>query len=252
MTCPVGGETFSAWQPAMFSTYGERPDGKPYSYLPFPFPLPECPSNKLVVFDKVSTQDAENLARLIGTADYKRLIGSETTYYRAYWLAGKLGQPEVLRLGLLLSAIWQVTPDPRSQISTDAQNSQFQRYQTLFIRGVRALGPATPVADRLWLEARAANAARQMGRFDEAARLIDTADRSLTLVTDKRGWDTYLAKLRAVIARKDAGVEPLDMIPEQEVAFTCLRRPPSTSFDKATCTSPEVVARMATLNAKPK
>jgi hypothetical protein len=114
MTCPVGGETFSAWQPAMFSTYGERPDGKPYSYLPFPFPLPECPSNKLVVFDKVSTQDAENLARLIGTADYKRLIGSETTYYRAYWLAGKLGRPEVLRLGLLLSAIWQVTPDPRS------------------------------------------------------------------------------------------------------------------------------------------
>ena len=29
MTCPIGGETFSGWQMGSYSTYGERPDGRP-------------------------------------------------------------------------------------------------------------------------------------------------------------------------------------------------------------------------------
>ena len=70
MTCPVGGERFSAWQPAMYSTYGARPDGRPYSYLPFPLPVPECPSNRLIVFDKFSEQEIGSLSLLIGTPEY--------------------------------------------------------------------------------------------------------------------------------------------------------------------------------------
>lgn len=65
MTCPVGGERFSAWRSGSYSTYGSRPDGKPFSYMTFPFPLPECPSNKLIVFDDFKPDEVKALATLI-------------------------------------------------------------------------------------------------------------------------------------------------------------------------------------------
>ena len=38
----------------MYSIMGRRPDEKPYSELPFPRPMPECPGNGLVMFDRFS------------------------------------------------------------------------------------------------------------------------------------------------------------------------------------------------------
>ena len=247
MTCPVGGERFPAWQASMYSTYGERPDGKPYSYLPFPFPVPECPGNKLIAFDKFSEAEKAALANIIVTIEYKRLIETDTTYYRAYWLANKLGRPKSQALGLLLSAIWQVSPGKMSEAATDKNRAQLARYQSTFVSEVRHLSPSVDAKDRIWLEARAANAARQMMHFDEAERLRKQAVKSLAGVTEKRGWDTYLATLHDVITRNDASVEPLDMIPEQQVAFTCINQRPSNAFDRATCAKPTVAARIAEL-----
>jgi hypothetical protein len=240
MTCPVGGEHFSAWRPAMYSTFGERPDGKPYSYLPFPFPLPECPGNKLIVFDEFTPAETATLARLIATADYKRLVEAETTYYRGYWLADKMGRPKSESLGLLLSAIWQVTPEPVPDAPADTGNGeQLRRYQALFVEQVRQMGPAL-APDQLWLQARAANAARQMKRFDEAEALRRQAETTLSSRTDKGGWDTYLASLQKVIARKDASVEPLDMIPDQQAGLICAETPPSDAVGKSVCARPAV------------
>lgn len=231
----------------MYSTYGERPDGKPYSYLPFPFPVPECPGNKLIAFDDFSESEKAALVSIIVTIEYKRLIETDTTYYRAYWLANKLGRPKSQALGLLLSAIWQVSPGEMSEAATDKNRAQLARYQSTFVSEVRHLNPSVDAKDRIWLEARAANAARQMMQFDEAERLRKQAVKSLADVTEKRGWDTYLATLHDVISRNDASVEPLDMIPEQQVAFTCIKQQPSNAFDRAACAKPKVAARIAEL-----
>jgi hypothetical protein len=247
MACPVGCERFSAWRPSSYSIYGERPDGKPYSYLPFPFPVPECPNNKLIVFDDFSTEETATLARLIAAEDYKRLIGAETTYYRAYWLAMKLGRPKPQALGLLLSAIWQVSPGQMADRPSQNGAAQLDRYQKAFVNEARRLDPAVQAKDRVWIEARAANTAWQMGQFTEAERLRQQAEKSLTAVSDKRGWDTYLARLQAVISRRDAEVEPLDMIPEQQITHTCVDRPTLNAFDRAACAKPEVAAAVAKL-----
>jgi hypothetical protein len=231
----------------MYSIYGERPDGKPYSYLPFPFPAPECPANKLIVFDDFSAEETSALARLIAAEDYKRLVETETTYYRAYWLATKLGRTKPQALGLLLSAIWQVSPGQMAAMPNEKSEAQLDRYQRTFINEARQLDLTIEGKERVWIEARAANAARQMGRFSRAESLRKQAEKSLAGITDQGGWDTYLAKLQSVISRRDAEVEPLDMIPEQQVAYTCVERRTLNAFDQATCAKPEVAARVAEL-----
>ena len=111
MTCPVGGEAFSAWRPTMYSTYGERPDGRPYSGDAFfPFPLPECPTNRLVVFAEFGPAEVTRLAGLIATPRYREMIGRETPHHRASWLSARLGRPPDEWLDLLLQASWEVTP----------------------------------------------------------------------------------------------------------------------------------------------
>jgi hypothetical protein len=163
MTCPVGGETFSAWQPAVYSTYGQRPDGKPFSYLPFPFPIPECPTNKLLVFDLFSEVELARLPNLIGSPEYRGMTGIETPYYRAAWLATRLGRFEPEALGLLLFAIWELTPEAKA--SRPGADSRFERYQAEFVARVERLPSSVAPHQRLALEARAVNALRQMGRF---------------------------------------------------------------------------------------
>ena len=57
--CPVGGEKFKYTSTGSWSTWGERPDGKPYGSWIFPSPLPECPGNKLVMYREFSPVEIE-------------------------------------------------------------------------------------------------------------------------------------------------------------------------------------------------
>lgn len=246
MACPVGGERFSPWRVSSYSTYGARPDGRPYSYLPFPLPLPECPGNRLIVFDAFSSAETAALAQLIETEAYKRLIESETSYYRAYWLATKLDRPRPEALHLLLSAIWQISPGEMAGDVTRESEAQLQRYQALFVREVRRPSPKAEAKERLWMEARAANAARQMGRFGEATKLRGQAEKSLGHVAEKGGWAAYLARLKVVIDRRDTSVEPLDMIPQMRAASLCAEKPPVAAFDRAFCARPDVMGQTET------
>lgn len=41
MTCPIGGEAFTYNTTASYTTFGSRPDGKPYGSWIFPLALPE-------------------------------------------------------------------------------------------------------------------------------------------------------------------------------------------------------------------
>lgn len=78
------------------------------------------------------------------------------------------------------------------------------------------------------------------------------AGETLNLVDEKRGWDVYLSKLREVIKRGNSSVEPLDMIPRQQVASACIRLKELNAFDRATCGEPEIAGQISDLrNVQP-
>jgi tetratricopeptide (TPR) repeat protein len=251
IVCPVGGERFSAWRPTAYSTYGERPDGRPYSYLPFPLPIPECPSNKLVVFDDFSPAEVATLTTLVATPDYRRLAEEAPTYYRAAWLATKLGRPESDALGLLLAATWQVKGGDMAPPSTPERAAKARRYQEEFARRAMALPESVTGEDRLWIEARGANALRELGRFDEAEALRRKAVATLEDGdSEAEGWRRYLDALELVVARHDSSVEPLDMIPDRQVAWACIDEDRAlTAFDQAVCSAPETAKQIEGIKA---
>lgn len=244
MICPIGGEAYQGWQMGSYSTYGERPDGRPYSYMHFPFPVPECPGNHLVVFDDFSDADKAALARLIATPVYARLVADgETPHYRAFWLATRLGRPDAEALGWLQAALWAETPGRNDGPDRPDSRARRARYAATFVDRVRHLPADISARDRLWLTARAANLLRQSGDFAGADMLRQDA---LLLVGQPgvgAGWDRYLGQLAAVIARRDASAEPLDMIPAREAARYCAE-PKKTGLneqDIRLCKAPEIV-----------
>jgi hypothetical protein len=213
MTCPVGGERFRAWQPAVYSTFGERPDGRPYSYLSFPFPLPECPGNKLLLFSAFTPVEVARLPALLASAEYRRLVAEETSYFRAAWLSERLGRGPVERLWLLNTATWQVKG---GDLADPAQPDKARRYNFAFARGVATLPAGVNGVERIALLARGANAWRELGDFAAAERMRREALAAGGAEAEEKGWARYLELLGKVIARRDSSVEPDDMIPERQ------------------------------------
>lgn len=240
MTCPVGGERFEALATSMYSTYGSRPDGMPRTYWVMPLPIPECPSNGLVVFQSFTPDQIAALTRLIASADYRRLVAEDSTYYRAQWLATRLGTPEREALWMLLSATWQAKPAraPVGQAMPSAAKAR--QYQEEFVARVRALAPAPGELAYVALFARAANAERELGRFESAAAML-TQMQPWVAAGDPAEWRPYVDSLAAVVARHDASPEPLDMAGEVQAPFLCLEPElPDTAFNRAFCARPEL------------
>ncbi len=227
MQCAVGGESFTHVGTASYSTWGRRPDGKPYGSWEFPMPLPVCPGNGLVMYRDFSKSEIKQLETLVASDDYKRLVRADTSYYRAAWLEAALkgeGDP----LWLLLQASWQADRQPELKA----------RYQREFAE--RAEAEPVKSEDQGWvgLLGQAANSRRELGQFDAAkadlARLeIDKRLAALPAapadgaqepeeVANRRGLLGFLVRLRAVIDRGDASSEPIDMIPPMAAANQCL------------------------------
>lgn len=245
MTCPVGGEKFEAWRSGTYSTYGARPDGKPYSYMPFPFPLPECPSNRLVIFDDYTPAEVTKLTTLVATPDYRALVARDVPYYRAAWLANRIGRAETEALWLMLRAIWSVTPDDMSK----GDAALAERYQTEFAARVAMLPNTTVPAERRALSARAANALRQLGRFDDAEAMRRTAA-AVAPAPDEdpdetAGWTEFLTELAPVIAARDARIEPIALLGGMRQGMACIDAKTLTDADRAICDSPAVAKRVA-------
>ncbi|PVM82532.1 hypothetical protein [Caulobacter radicis] len=226
MKCPVGGESFVYTDTMSYSTWGQRPDGKPYGSWEFPRPIPTCPGNGLAVYKSFSKAELKALPALLASDDYRRMVQEDTSYYRAAWLERALkgeGDP----LWLVLQASWQSDADPARKA----------RYQRAFIAGAEAL-PAKP-DDLQWLGimAKVVNARRELGEFDAAkadlARLdVDKQLAALPAppaegqepeaVANRRGILNFLKKLGAAVDRGDASAEPIDMIPPMAAAHQCV------------------------------
>lgn len=233
MTCPIGGGSFSFTTSASYSTYGERPDGKPYGSWTFPLALPECPANGLVLYKQYTPEEVAKLQPLVASEAYQALRKEDTPYYRAYWLMKAMGLGPERYLWALLQASWEAQDRPELR----------KRYLTELAEASAAV-PARPT-DINWIgmEGRAINALRELGRFDEAAaRLakVPLAGLAAAGTTQeakaRRGWHSFFTAIKPVIERKDSSIEPLDMLPRTVAFGRCLDQADKIGeADKAFC-----------------
>ncbi len=209
MVCPIGGQSFVYMGYAVYSTYGQRLDGKPFGSTEFPLRIPVCPNGFVVYRSDLSEAEVAALARYIETPEFAAMA-ERSTYYRASRLARAAGDPAALQAWLMLSASWQV--------DTDA--ARFAEYQGEFLAlAEQALAQLPRTSPEWWaLHFRAANAERQLGRFDAAsARLSGLPMHELASIDlgeegDAAAWGEgfrgAVETLNGLIAARDASVEP--------------------------------------------
>ena len=219
-TCPVGGERFTHQTTAAYTTFGQRPDGKPYGSWTFPLALPQCPKNGLVMYRAFSKVEIARLPALLADPVFVELRESQTPYYRAAWLEHQLQARSPATAWLLLNASWEA----------EDGSLRKARDQDEFIDAVAVLAPTTEPREQFALKVRAANAMRELGRFDAAGAALKALSRqALDVDPDRAAWTDFLARLEAAIARADRSPEPLDLIPARIAAGFCLgdeRAPP--------------------------
>ena len=228
-TCPLGGGRFRHATTRFYRTDGERPDGKPFGSWTFPLALPECPGNGLLVYRHFGRSELPRLGRLVASPAYRALRKKHTPHYRAYWLMKAMKESPNLYVWSLIRATWEAQANPRLR----------KAYLTE-LAGISAGPPDLEPLGWVALEARSINALRELGRFDEAlARLekfpvasldipIPVRDgRNATRIADARSsrvWFAWFGALRAVIERRDASIEPLDLLPRSVALARCLDR----------------------------
>ncbi|MDO9076930.1 MAG: hypothetical protein Q7U72_05690 [Brevundimonas sp.] len=254
MRCPVGGEQFTHTTTASMSTWGERPDGKPYGSWTFPLALPECPTNGLIVFrEEFSRAEKATLQRLIADPAYRALRSSDTPYYRAHWLEGRLNPGSVDATWLLLRAVWE------------AEEGSDRRAR--YLREFAQQAEAAPSSTEYWtmLQLRAVNAHRELGEFDAARARLATLPTppappaAVAGESEEAAWAreeaaeqaqamaAYRTGLQVLIDRGDASIAPLDMLPEREVAERCVDlgdRIAESDLAQRVCTTEAVAAEM--------
>lgn len=221
MVCPVGGEKFPHMAIMSYSTFGQRPDGKPFGSLIFPVPLPECPGNGLVIFrDQFTPAEIARLADLIVSPEYKAMR-NEPAYHRAAWLAERLGAPKQEQAWLRLKASWSV----------DGDAARKRNYQAAFVRAVDAMD-SEPGSLTWWaLQSRAVNAERELGDFTGATARIkhlrsqtdvkpapssDDDQTPSELEAGRANWIKFLDKEAEVIARRDRSSEPAEFMQKRQ------------------------------------
>jgi hypothetical protein len=247
-TCPVGGEKFKFMELGSISTFGYMPDGMPIGSGLFPIEPPVCPGNGLVMYREFDAAQVKQLEGVVAAPAYQALRKSETPLYLAYKLADALGDRETLPW-LLLQASWQAK-------NAGAQGPLARRYNEEFAAYVRAQAADPASLESIALRARAANALRELGRFDEAEALraaivIGPEAGGGKGAENRKGWRSYLDALAAPIARKDRGRTPIDLMNLREAAFRCMAKelndaaPPLTPFEAEYCKRGEVAKQVA-------
>jgi len=224
-TCPVGGKFFTYIATNSLSTWGKRPDGKPYTSWIAPMPMAVCPDNGLVIYKDFSKEEIALLEKLIRTPEYISLR-SEVPRYRAAWLLKKLDSSKILsRLWLLNEASWE----------SDGDAKRKARYQREFAEGVAALPPQ--VDDSVWLNLQiyAANAWRELGDLSRAQAILgalplaalevapgpNATKEELAAAQAKQSVAARANSISEVIKRGDTSSEPLSLIPTRIAAQKC-------------------------------
>jgi hypothetical protein len=230
--CTVGGEQFEFTTTGSYSIFGRRPDGKPYGSWDFPLELPECPDNGLIMFDEFSDDEKARLSTILRDPRYQTMRETESSYYRAMWLARELGRGREVQHNLLRQAIWQ----------TDDQPEQRKRYFLEYLALVPKFAGSEMTIDQLWEEMAAVNAMREVGDFDTAKQRLSGINVSLLttsaeddVVETKRNFNIYRAQMMIVIDRRDSSSEPIDMVGGDQAALICGNKTPLSNFEVKYC-----------------
>jgi hypothetical protein len=242
IACPVGGTSFRYTPMRPGPAVGERPDGRPYAEGVFPLRLPECPDNGLVLYKEYSAEEVAKLEPLIASESYAALRKQDSQYYRAYWLMKEMGVEPQRYLLALLQASWEAEGKPELRT----------RYLAELAAESEKVGARPTDLNWIGMEARAVNALRELGRFDEAAaRLakVPLAALEVPMPTGaaatkeavakarvRRGWLNLLNGLKAAIEAKDSTMEPLTLLPRTVAFARCLdRQDVLSAADKGFC-----------------
>ena len=235
LTCPVGGERFPFTSLSAYATWGQRPDGKPYGSWVFPAPLPECPDNGLVMYRDFSRDERGRLPAILADPGFVALREGQGTWYRAAYLEHALQPRSPVTAWLLLNATWE------------AQDGSLRkaRYQDEFVDAVQVLGGEAAPIEAFALRVRAANALRELGRFEEARAALAALPGD-TLASDPAAaqWGAFLDGLARAIARGDRTPEPLDLIPRQVAAAYCLGGVSAPPRGDPECSTPDMTQAM--------
>lgn len=236
-TCPIGGEVFEASVLASTTTWGERPDGKPYGMLNG-FPVVECPGNGFSIFkEEFTPEEIAILTPLIGSPSFQAMRESETPHYRVGWLMRTLGRPPAELANALLVASWE----------SDGQPERKARYQREF---VAATAKVPRSARDLWfgLNLRAANALRELRQFAEARNLLTEIQASGLWPKDEdqvEGARYLIDGLTLLIAEGNAYPEPTNLIPADIAVDRCSDQSAALSASEqiACASSPALAAK---------
>jgi hypothetical protein len=217
------------------SSWGQRPDGRRYGTTPI-IPLTECPKNGFVYFDeKFSPTEKQKLTPLVLGSEYQAMRKTETPHYRAWWLMERLGRDAYDRAYMLLVSSWEADDNP--QLKT--------RYQQSFIDAVGALSWSEEKRDDwFWINLRAANALRELGRFAQSDVLLAGLDKPEKLPKDPdalKGARFLIDGLRQLNAEKNPAREPTNLIPARMAVDRCVGQPSALSpAEKKACSGPDL------------
>ncbi len=261
--CPIDGEKFSFLELGSISQWGSLPDGMPLGSGYFPIQLAQCPKNGMVLYRDFDAPTIQRLKPVIKGEAYQALYAAEETrYFLAYHIARELGDPDAP--WLLLSATWEAKNE-------EPAGARARRYGEAFVTLVQSL-PFDPTRlDSIALRARASNALRELGRFEEAEALRsaihiapDAGGQEQEAEENRQGWKNYLARLALPIARREQSRAPIDMIGNREAAARCLSHetaekrkdetsPPLTELEVSFCKASDIqkeIVRMRAFNGE--
>lgn len=229
--CPIGGEKFSFTDTMSSSSFGQRPDGRPYSN--WHFALPVCPSNGLVLYREFAADDLARLPAILQSPEFAELRALEQPYYAASFIERALSPGSIRATWLLLQASWWVDHDA-------ALKTRFQRE---FVAAAQAAEFDPANEESAVLRLRMANALRELGRFDEAEAAFATL--SQVSIDGADSFRAYADILRGVNARHDTSPEPLDAVPQLAAASLCLEHEGEAGWDaEGFCRAPDLAAEV--------
>lgn len=245
--CPIGGEKFKADVVASNISFGQRPDGKPYSPLPV-YPIVECPENGLLLIDEnFTTDEISVLEAAIETPEYKAMRTADTQHFRASWLKKKLGRDTVSQISSLLQATWETDDDYERKI----------RYQSAFIEAATSMPRSDEVAEAwFWYNLRAVNALRELGYFSVARKHLGVVMAPENLPTDPEQVENgrfYADRLSALLADRNPYFEPANLVPKDVAIFRCVvPKSPLTPAEIEACSNDAIGAAISDFEYKPK
>lgn len=164
--CPVGGERFQAQVVMSGTQMGMRLDFKPLGAIIAPPPVPECPSNGLLLFKSTfTTDDLAKLTPYIESEVFIQARKQHSPYYRQAMLQTVLGDAPAEIASTLIQASWEV----EAATGTDGR---YARYASEAIAAIdAAAGDArSDPGQRDVYQIVAADLERRLGRFDAALK----------------------------------------------------------------------------------